>query len=253
MTLPDWMRAVGLRRVLAWGLFSLAGAALAGEPLRVTVSASWSMPVAQVEGERLSNGLMRDFYQELGRALGRPVVYVVLPRKRLDAAVLAGDVELRCYLNPKWTDIPEQMVWSKPLFEMANVVVGRHDVPRPATVDALPAGARISTVLGYRYPVLDPAFAVGRLQRDESTDEERVLLKLSAGRTHYGVALDLAVDWYRRTARNHQLADWRLETERIPIHCAVPRQPDGRHEALLKAVHQMVGSGKVEEMLRRYR
>lgn len=234
-------------------LFCLADIAVGAEDLRVSVSTSWSMPVAQIDGDRLGNGIMRDFYQELGRTLGRPVVYVVLPRKRLDAAVLAGDVDLRCYLNPKWTDIPDQVVWSKPLFEIANVVVGRSDVPRPATVVALPEGARVSTVLGYRYPVLDPAFAVGRLQRDESTDEERVLLKLSAGRTHYGVALDLVVDWYRRTARNHQLADWRLEIERIPIHCAVPRQPGGRHEVLLKAIHQMVGSGKVEEMLRRYR
>lgn len=211
------------------------------------------MPLAKIENGDVRNGLMHAFYAELGRVVGRPVVYVVLPRKRLDAAVLSGDVEVRCYLNPKWTDIPEQMVWSKPLFEIANVVVGRKDVEKPPAIDALPDGARVSTVLGYRYPTLDPAFARGRLQRDESTDEERVLLKLSAGRTNYGVALDLAVDWYRRNTSNHQLSDWRLSLESIPIHCALPRQPGGKHEVLLAAIHQMVKNGKVEEILRRYR
>jgi len=228
-------------------------AAVAVQPLRVAVSASWGMPIAKIERENTTQGIVHDLYAELGRALGRPVTYVVLPRKRLDAAVLAGDIDLRCYTNPQWTDIADRLRWSKPLFEIANVVIARADVAQPANIDGLPEKAPVSTVLGYSYAVLEDYFRRGRLLRDESSDEEKLMLKVTAGRTSYGIALDLAVDWYRKTTPRHVLADWTLPVSRTEMYCAVPLQGRVDADSIFSALEQLRKRGRIEAILKAYR
>ena len=103
----------------------LAGQATwAQESLRFGALSSWTMPYGKVEGNQLVGGIMFDLAQALKTPLGMPVSIVVLPRKRIDLAATTGDIDLRCYLTPKWTDSPEQFVWSGRLFEMSEVLFG---------------------------------------------------------------------------------------------------------------------------------
>jgi len=183
------------RHALVAGLTALLLqlSALAAEPLRMVVSISWNMPYMRFDGERPAGGIVFDIGRALEKALNMPVTFVVLPRKRIDGAVLAGDVDLRCYSTPQWTDIPEQLVWSNRLFELSDVVFGAQDVPDPKTLDGFNHGATISTVLGYGYPTLEPLFASGMLKRSDTMDQEKVMLMLNAGRTPYGVSDSLAL------------------------------------------------------------
>ncbi len=52
------------------------------------------------------------------------MVYVVLPRKRIDAAALQGEIDLRCYISPGFVDNPDHYVWSPGLFEISDVLFG---------------------------------------------------------------------------------------------------------------------------------
>ncbi len=113
--------------------------------------------------------------------------------------------------------------------------------------------ARISTSLGYTYPSLEPLFARGDAQRDDSVDEEKVLLKMTADRTPYGVTKSNALDWYRKSTPQHKLASWRLVLESADVHCAVPKNAAILASRTLAALEELRKTGRVDAILRTYR
>lgn len=232
----------------------MGGGARADTPevLRASASTSWNMPYASWQGEQLSGGIVFDLVHAIGKAVQMPVTFVPLPRKRIDAASLAGDIDLRCYSNPVWTDIPDQFQWSAALFDLSNVVFGTEKTPNPQTLAGLQPGALVSTVLGYRYPDLEPLFDGGRLRREDTPDQEKVMLKMSVARTPYAVSDPLHLLWYRRITPNHRLSSWTLTLSNHAFHCAVPK--NGRIPAvrLLKGLEYLKKSGKIDAILQRY-
>jgi polar amino acid transport system substrate-binding protein len=223
------------------------------EPLRFAASSAWAMPYARFDADRLTGGILFDLAKALEKQLSLPVAVIVLPRKRIDGAVIAGEIDLRCYSNPQWTAIPDQHVWSKSLFDMVEVIFGGANVPEPANLGALQKGAAISTVLGYEYQQLDPLFANGLLKRDDGIELEKVMLKLTVGRTPYGISEALALQWYVRTTPKHQLASWRLPVSRNDFLCGVPKQGRVPAPRILNALDDLKKSGKIDEILRNYR
>lgn len=238
-------------------LFALAMAPVAPagaqDILRVSVSTSWNMPYADLQGERLVGGIFWDVYRAVGQKMGLALVPVVLPRKRLDGAVANGDIDLRCYFNPKWTNTPDAYEWSKPLLTIQDVLFGHEGSHEPASLADMPRGTRISTSLGYTYPSLEPLFARGDAQRDDSVDEEKVLLKMTADRTPYGVTKSNALDWYRKSTPQHKLASWRLVLESADVHCAVPKNAAIPASRTLAALEELRKAGRVDAILRTYR
>lgn len=227
--------------------------AFAQEILRVSVSTSWIMPYADLQGERLVNGIFSDLYRAVAQKMGVALVPVVLPRKRIDGAVVSGDIDLRCYFNPKWTSTPDAYEWSKPLLTIQDVLFGHEGTRELAALTDIPKGTPISTSLGYTYPSLEPLFARGDVQRDDSVDEEKVLLKMTADRTPYGVTKSNALDWYRKSTPQHKLAPWRLVLESVDVHCAVPRNAAIPAVRTLAALEELRKAGRIEAILRAYR
>ena len=226
---------------------------LAAESLRLAVASSWAMPYAKFDGEHFSGGIVYDLARALGKSLNLPLQFVVLPRKRIDGAVLAGDLDLRCYTTPKWTPIADQHTWSKGLFELSDVVFGGAAVPEPQDLQSLPAGSGVSTVLGYEYPALTPLFASAQLRRDDAADLEKLLMKMSVGRTPYGVSDGLSLQWYMRTTPQHRLSNWRVLVSRNDFMCAVPKKGRVPAARILAALDTLKKNGKIEEILKNYR
>lgn len=227
----------------------------AAEPtvLRVSVSTSWNLPIAQVEDNRLQSGILMDLYQAIGQRTGLPIDPVVLPRKRIEGAVVSGAIDLRCYIHPKWTGASDDYEWSKPLFKLRDVLFAHEGTPALEAIARIPAGTPISTTLGYAYPKLDALFADGRLRRDDAVEEEKVLLKMTAGRTPYGLVNSLALDWYRKKVPAHRLAPWTLEIDSQPIHCAAPKNAAVAPARTLAAIEELRKSGRIDAILRAYR
>lgn len=223
------------------------------EPLRFAASSAWAMPYARYEADHLTGGIVFDLAQALEKQLSIPITFVVLPRKRMDGAVLAGEIDLRCNTNPLWTAIPDQHIWSKSLFDIFDVIFGGSNVPEPANLNGLQKGASISTVLGYEYQQLDSLFANGTLKRDDSADQEKVMLKLTVGRTPYGVSEARALQWYMRTTPRHQLSGWHLQLSRNDFQCGVPKQGRIPAARLLNALDELKKNGKIDAILRNYR
>ena len=243
-----------LRFLLALiAVFLTVSAPLAAEPLRVAVSRAWTLPYGKIEHDQLTSGIIADIYSAIAVQGSFAVQQVVLPRKRIEKEGAAGAFDIHCYTNPNWRDTPDDNVWSKPLFRVEDVIIGIAGTPDPTSIDGLLGGAGISTVLGYNYPGLEAALAKGKVVRDDSIDEQKVLLKLTAGRTPYGIATSPAVDWYRSVTPQHNLAPWRLTLEKFDIHCAIPKRGRIPAQRLLDVIEQLRKTYRFEEIQMQYR
>jgi polar amino acid transport system substrate-binding protein len=237
--------------LLACGL--ILPAAAGAETLRYSAVSSWNMPYGKFDGDQLVDGIMYDLAQAIAKQLQIPVTFVVLPRKRVDTAAMGGDIDLRCYLTPQWTEVPDQYVWSGKLFEVTDVIFGAAGSPPLLNVDAIPRGTIVSTVLGYGYSTLAPYFASGHLKREDTVDQEKVNLKMTAGRTPYGLSETEALNWYQRLTPMHRHSDWRLVVSRNDFQCGIPKKGAIAAPRILKALESMKKSNQFEEILRKYR
>ena len=231
----------------------LASSAYAAEPLRVAVGSSQTMPMMQFYRGEPNAGIVHDIVHALGIALNRPLAFVVLPRARIELAVLDGEADLTCYTNPKWVRKPERFEWSPPLFPVQDVLFGHASVPRPADVTAIPQGTRVGAARGYVFPVLADRFADLRLVREDADDNEKVLLKVSAGRTPYAVANRFALDWYRRTVRAHAIGDWAIEVQREDFQCSLPKGGREDPAPIFAALDRLKREGRLEAILKKSR
>lgn len=227
--------------------------AIAEPPIRFAVGNSWAAPFAEFQGERLVGGILLDLAQALATETRRPIVQVPLPRKRLELAAKEGSIDIHCYFNPKWSDSPNDYLWSAPLFDIPDVVVGHRSAPEVRSITEIANGSVVGAVIGYVYPEVDPEFVSGRLRREDAIDQVKVLLKLNAGRHPYGLSNQRAADWFKRTTPGHNLAAWSLPIAKADFYCAVPKNQDARAGELISALERLRASGKIKQILAAYR
>ena len=223
------------------------------EPLRFLAPSSWSMPYAEIQGDRVTDGIFLDMAQAVGESLKLPVSFLVMPRNRTDAAVTAGDVHVRCYSNPAWTKTPDLHLWTKSLFQAPDVVLGSRSSKPLTDLDQIPAGTYIGTVLGFVYGPLEARVADGRLIRDNALDAEKNLLKLASGRFAYAVSNSLIVDWYARQYPAANLSQWRLALDKGDFYCGVVKTARTDPERIMAAIERLKSSGRLDKILAKYR
>lgn len=235
---------------VAWLFASVAAAA---ETLRVGVGDGQALPLAHFENGRPVRGILVDLALALGREAGLDVAFVVVPRKREEPFEKSGAIDVMCFLNPAWRRVPADYHWGAPVFHVGDVIIGHAGMAKPHGLDALPHGALVSTVLGYVYPGLDARFADGRLKREDTPDQWKVMLKVNAAHTLYGTSNDLSLDWFRRENPAHKLASWRIRFDAPAYHCAVPKAGRVVATRIHDALARMARSGEIERIRTRWR
>lgn len=220
-------------------------------PLRFSIADSWAMPMVQIEAEQPTQGILHDLMLSLTRHIGYPAQFLVLPRARIQGAMERGEIDVRCYVAPSWLTAPSNGLWSAPLILQRELLVSnlpsRHIEPAD-----LPAQSIIGTVLGYRYPTLEPLFASGHLIRDDARSQEQVLHKLLAERYHYAVSNDWVLDSYNQ----HLPAAEKLHTVGVVqehyVGCLVRNDPALPTRQILRTLEQMKDSGEIDEIIKLY-
>ena len=235
--------------VMAWASF---GAWSQNEALRFSASTSWGMPYAEVRDDQLVGGIVFDLTQAISAAMQEPVRYVVLPRKRLEAATLAGETDVRCYFNPAWTKYPDQYLFSAALFDVSDVLVGAPGTQAITNVADLPKGTTVGRVLGYVYPNLEHRFNAQSLLREDARDMEKVLKKLGRGRNSYAVVNSRVLAWLRRQSAIGAIAHWSLPLERTYFYCAVRKDAAPKTRAVLETINRLKASGQIDKILQSY-
>ncbi|BAN47683.1 ABC transporter substrate-binding protein [Metapseudomonas resinovorans] len=242
------MRSFVLALLLCWSAVGSAAPA----KLRFSAVDSWAMPLAEFRENRLVGGILHDLILRLAEHLDMPAQIQVLPRNRVELALIQGEIDVRCYISPKWVANSNEYLWSLPFIYQRDLIVARQGSQPLASPDVL-AGESIGTVLGYTYPRLQRLFDRGALQRDEARTQELVLQKLLAGRYRYALSNELALGWFNRDLpdADHLVDVGTLEEE--PIGCLVRNDPAVPAQRILRTLVQMKESGEIEEILARYR
>ncbi len=244
---------MGRYRILLAALVLFVHPARAAEAtLKFSVTDSWSMPLIELQDYQPVNGILFDIMQSLARHMDRTAQYRVLPRLRVQAALERGDVDIRCYAAQAWAaNLSGDFLWSLPILHQRDLLVASADTaagPYPAQFD----NETIGTVLGYNYPELQALFNGHQWIREDARSQEQVLRKLAAGRYHYAVSNQLALDWFnRQLPSNRQLKAISLINEQ-PAGCIVRNDPALPTQQILRTLVRMKVSGEIQQIIDRY-
>lgn len=218
-------------------------------PLVFAVSTGNSMPMLELSKNRPQRGILNDVALALSTQLDRQPRFAVLPRKRIEDALLRGNVDIYCYTSPQWLSIDVQ--WSAPLLHNYDVITTRADTPVPASVAEL-KNKPLGTVLGYVYPhleqQLDTAFV-----RDDGLSQEHAIKKLLARRYDYLIMSELDYLYQRNQAQwGNQLNSRVLRFSRYHNYCALSRKSSLNLAELNTAIAQLKKHNRFAEIQRRY-
>ncbi|WP_462173413.1 substrate-binding periplasmic protein [Pseudoalteromonas xiamenensis] len=119
----------------------------------------------------IKSGILFDLANAIGSELNIQIEFLKTPRARLEQLLLDKFVDINCTANPKWLTSSE-LIWSEPLYDNPDLLINQLNL---SSVEQLITYAEnkitptlIGTVLGYRYPSLEPLFDRGKLVRIDS-------------------------------------------------------------------------------------
>jgi polar amino acid transport system substrate-binding protein len=241
-----------LLKLLLALLLVLSQTAFAAEPpIRFAVSDGWAMPIAEFVNGRPVTGILIDLQRRLAQKVGRQAEFVVLPRLRVQRALDAGEIDVRCYVSPNWLNNDHyNYIWSLPFMTQRDVLVSTqagHSQPAQLRHEL------IGTVHGYSYPELEPLLGSLQLHRDDARTQHQVLLKLSAQRYNFAVTNDLSLHWYNRSLPPEQRLHIHSELASDPVACIVRNDAHLPTMRILRAMVQMKEDGEFDRILARYR
>ena len=225
----------------------------AAAPIRFSVADTWGPPFAELRDDLIVAGIVLDLVEAIGQVTQRQIVPLVLPRKRIDGAVKSGQVDLRCYTHPGWVNDPDAYYWSSGLFEIPDVIFAQRDIAQPKSLQQIPHGSVIGTVLGYKYEKLETSFVTRSLKREDASDQEKVMAKVAAGRHSYGISSLHALEWALRNSPSLPIAPWRLKVSDTKFQCGVPINARIPAPELLDAIERLKQDGTISRILSRYR
>lgn len=223
--------------------------------LRFIVGEDWASPYLELRGGRPVGGLAYDLMEAVARAAGAQPDYLMLPPKRTQAALHAGQADLMCMMNPGWVAEPLSVDRvGPPMVVLEDVIAVRPGAGEARPLDlSAQHGLRVGTVLGYRYLQLGPLFDDGRLLREDAATQQGVLEKLARGRTEVAVVERLVLAQYNRA---HAPAERLVALQvvgRAVTHCLLAGKPLLPAPQLHQALRSVVERGELARLMQRYR
>lgn len=218
-------------------------------PLVFLVDDSAEMPSARMERGQVVDGINHDLGVQLAQRLGRDVRFLMLPRRRVAAALSSGEADLLCDYLPEW--LPGPFAWSRGFLPNAIWVVTRQDRPRPASVQAL-IGQPLGTVGGYAYPELERTLG-SQLVRDNAPNSAASLRKLTLGRVDHLVLTQRYLQYQQRVGAFSTPLHPPLQVGSYLAQCALSPHSSVALPALNQALGDLISDGSLERLLQRYR
>src|SRR5690349_1591457 len=89
-------------------MLALAGSYCMAEErgLRFSITESGVMPMVLIRNGAAVDGILHDLAIRLAEKVDRRADLLVMPRMRVHRALLSGEIDVRCYVNPAWLDKP---------------------------------------------------------------------------------------------------------------------------------------------------
>ncbi|WP_230819227.1 substrate-binding periplasmic protein [Rheinheimera aquimaris] len=243
-----------LVRGVCFSLLCFSASVLAQPPLpiRAVVSDSNTPPYAMFNARsQLQAGLTKDIIDELARQLDLPVIYLNLPRTRVEQWLNEGQAELACFLNPDWVVAPEQLEWTGALFTTQQLMIRRRDAEPVTGIQHL-ADKRVGTTWGFTYPELEQVFRSGDVIRDDAHSLESNLQRLKQGRLDTVMTVDLSYYFYLKTTGEQAFSADPLWSAPPEVFCALSKHNLQTAQLLKQQFQQLQQSGFIAVRLAFY-
>lgn len=239
---------------LLGGLVVAGGASASADApgLRVAFSRALAPPFVIWRDNQPSAGLDVEIVRAMAAQLKAPLVPLVLPRLRVEAALAEGEADMACNLSPITDARRDPLPMGPALFELQDVLLAHQSAAGADKLEQLPAGAAVGALQGQSYGNVAPLFTSGRLKRDDALDEERLMRKLVLNRHPYGISTRQTAGWFAAQDGSDGLASWRLPLGQRAYRCTF--SPRGRFEArqLSAALEQLQAAGRIEQIVAAY-
>jgi len=139
-----------------------------------------------------NQGLTHDFVALLNESANGLYTFhlEIMPRKRIDMHLEAGDSGIVVFVNPSWMKVSKNIdhLWTEPLFSDRNGILFNRSLHRDYDGPSSLYGLTMGGVFGRKYKGLDKAVAQGRIIRKDALNEELNVLKLSERRIDFMTA-----------------------------------------------------------------
>jgi len=218
------------------------------ESIVFVASTEEAMPLAQYRGDVLEQGILKDLGEAIAEQLHRKAVFVALPRKRSETALITGTVDGVCYARKEWTDIT--LYWSKPFIPNSNLLVAAAGVEPPKAIPDL-KGQTIGTVLGYRYPELDAALG-SAFRHEDAPNMASNIEKLRLSHVRYAV-VDGAIFAYERKRDDRLKQLPTLAISSFNARCGFSPASKIPFSDIDTAIDKLIDDGSFKRILDRYR
>jgi polar amino acid transport system substrate-binding protein len=221
-------------------------------PLKAAVSDTNAVPFAIfASAGQLSGGLAKDLLDLVGTDLRSQVMYLDIPRARLEPWLVSGQAEVGCFLNPQWVSEPKRFDWTDTLFFSRQLIIRRRD-SAPVRQLADLYYKRVGTTFGFVYPELQQAFVERLITRDDAHSLQSNLQRLAQQRLDAVMTVDLSFFYLMQ----HQQFDADFVAEPMwsdapGVFCAVSQQSP-RRQAILRAFSRLKAEGVIDRLLQKY-
>lgn len=220
------------------------------EPLHVLVDGSIEMPQALFKDGQAVDGLQVELAREIGRRLGRPVRFHLVPRRRVAPMLTDGrQADLICNYLPAW--LPGPLQWSRAYLDDADLLVTAARHTAPARLEDL-AGHPIGTVSGFLYPEVDAALGP-RFVRDDAPNAIATLRKLALGRVDHALVGRVTFEYLVRRGEVPIELHPPLVIARFKTACALSPRSGVSLAQLDGALAAMQADGTLGRLFDRYR
>jgi|GEM_PF-1192715 len=220
--------------------------------LRAVVSETNPVPYAMFSTEgKLMGGISKSLIDKIGQLNQMPVLYLDVPRARVESWLTSNQADVGCFLSPDWVSRPKALAWVGPLFYSSQLVVRRSESKAIGQLSDM-YHKRVGTIRGFVYPELEQAFAERLMIRDDAHSLESNLTRLVQGRLDAVMAVDLSLG-YVMSKRKFEVAlsfD-PLWTKPPAIYCAIGLDSP-LHTTLMKSFEQLQQDGYIQQLLQQY-
>ncbi len=172
---------------LLTGLLASKDAVAENPPLIVFSSDIDAQPYIRTDGVTIIGGIVKDINDEAARRLGITIDYKLIARRSVDAVMQAGDGHVTCNIQPAWTGIADQLIWTEPMLEDQDVYWRLSDTPALTSVDDL-KGKSFMTYAGYTHgDAVTAQVTAKETRRVNLYASQNIMQELLRGRAAYAI------------------------------------------------------------------
>jgi ABC-type amino acid transport substrate-binding protein len=235
---------------------STSSAFAQADVLKIFSSDTNAAPYIMTDGVTFVGGIVKDMNEEAARRANIKISFSLLSRRSVDTTLLAGEGHMACNIQPAWTKIADQLIWTQPMFTDTDMFWRKNsaDAADLRQFEDL-KGRSFATYKGYHHhATLDQQVAAGQTRRLDLYPSETIFDALILGRADYIIFSKIRGDYLLKGPKYRALvAETGLVDSSYPDYCAMSRKAPINADLYIRVLNEIAQDGTLNQILARYR